>query len=185
MTSPSGARARLPVTAWNHVRAVLLLPFTNTVVIPAVLLLLFHDAALGRGPLLADLAALVVGGAVATAGLVLVMRSISLFVRRGQGTLAPWDPTRVLIVEDIYRYSRNPMKAGLFLGLIGECIVLRSPALIIWACCFMAANVTYIRLHEEPGLRKRFGKAYATYCRSSGARQDAAPIESLGGERFS
>ena len=63
-----------------------------------------------------------------------------------------------------YRYSRNPMKAGLFLILAGESLWLRSSALAWWFACFVVANVVYIRLHEEPGLRARFGEQYRHYC---------------------
>jgi protein-S-isoprenylcysteine O-methyltransferase Ste14 len=57
------------------------------------------------------------------------------------------------------------MKSGLFLVLIGESLLFLSPALAVWAACFIVANVIYIRLVEEPGLRKRFGAAYDAYCR--------------------
>jgi protein-S-isoprenylcysteine O-methyltransferase Ste14 len=109
--------------------------------------------------------AVIAAVALAAVGLTLVTRSITQFVRRGKGTLAPWDPTRVLIVDDIYRYTRNPMKTGLFLVLIAECLLLRSPALMVWTACFIVANVVYIRWHEEQGLRKRFGDDYEAYCR--------------------
>jgi protein-S-isoprenylcysteine O-methyltransferase Ste14 len=156
---------RDPVGAWNHVRAVLLLPFMNTVLIPSVALWLARDIGALRSAL-PDVATVILGilGAVVVAGgSTLVIRAIGLFVVRGKGTLAPWDPTEVLITEDIYRYSRNPMKAGLFLVLIGECLLTLSPALMVWTVCFITANIGYIRLVEERGLRKRFGAAYDEY----------------------
>ena len=162
---PSQAQApATTVSAWNHVRAVLLLPFMNTVLIPGLLLSFAGDyrivsGAGGSGLLTLGLAIVLLG-----AGLVLVVRAIALFVRRGRGTLAPWDPTRALITSDIYRFSRNPMKAGLFLVLLAECVLLRSTALMIWAGCFIAVNAIYIRSFEEPGLRRRFGASYAVYC---------------------
>jgi protein-S-isoprenylcysteine O-methyltransferase Ste14 len=151
-------------TALNHVRAVLLLPFMNTVVIPTTLLIVFRDARFAipssPGDILLAGAALVLLGA----GLTLVVRAISLFVRFGHGTLAPWDPTRVLITDDIYRFSRNPMKAGLFLILLGETALLRSPSLAVWALVFITVNAIYIRVSEEPGLKSRFGSNYDEYC---------------------
>jgi protein-S-isoprenylcysteine O-methyltransferase Ste14 len=150
---------------WNHVRAVLLLPFMNTMIIPGTLLLVVRDFRLGEGGLIADLTALVLAVPLFAAGLFLAVRAIWLFVNRGRGTLAPWDPARVLIAEDIYRFSRNPMKAGLFLILLGECVLLRSESLAIWTVCFIAVNAIYIRVSEERGLRARFGAAYDDYCR--------------------
>ncbi len=153
------------LTAWNHVRAVLLLPAMNTIFIPTVLLMLFRDARVGPGVTSGDWVAMALSPLLLASGLMLVIRTISLFVARGRGTLAPWDPTEVLITDDVYQFSRNPMKAGLFLVLIGECLLLRSVALTVWACCFITANVIYIRSFEEKGLEKRFGDVYRAYCR--------------------
>lgn len=154
------------VTAWNHLRAIVLLPMMNVIVIPSVVLIITSDldvSWIGSG----NIARTIVGaiGLLAlAAGLALVIRAITIFVRAGQGTLAPWDPTQRLLVGDIYRYCRNPMKAGLFLLLIGEAVCLRSMALTVWAAFFIAVNVVYIRVSEEPGLRARFGLAYERYC---------------------
>ena len=153
------------LTVWNHARAILLLPFMNTVVIPAALLAVFRDTKFGNGTATAEAVWITLASLFLGAGLVLALRAITLFVRRGHGTLAPWDPTEILITGDIYRYSRNPMKAGLFLVLIGELFLLRSTALAIWVVSFIAVNVLYIRRFEEPGLRSRFGDEYRAYCR--------------------
>jgi len=147
-----------PVTALRHARAVALLPFTNTVAIPAALLWLFPSAPPTIG------AAAIAGAALAVCGALLVVHCIRLFVRFGNGTLAPWDPTRALVAAGAYRYIRNPMKAGLFLVLAGEALFTQSPALISWFVCFALANIVYIRLHEEPGLEARFGDRYRDYC---------------------
>lgn len=157
------------VTVWNHVRAVLLLPAMNTAIIPLTLLGLFRDVRLGKVAFAADAFAVCLALPLLVSGISIVSRAIVLFVRRGEGTLAPWDPTRVLITGDIYRFSRNPMKAGLFLILIGETLLLRSAALAVWTACFILANVLYIRWLEEPGLRRRFGSDYDAY-RGSVAR---------------
>ena len=37
---------------------------------------------------------------------------ITLSVRIGKGTLAPWDPTFSLVAVGPYRYTRNPMIMG-------------------------------------------------------------------------
>jgi protein-S-isoprenylcysteine O-methyltransferase Ste14 len=146
------------VTAWQHARAIALLPFMNTVAIPAALLWLFPSAPVTIGT------AALAGGALALGGAALVAHSVRLFVRFGDGTLAPWDPTRELVAAGAYRYMRNPMKAGLFLVLAGEALLTQSLALTVWFACFALANVLYIRLHEEPGLEARFGDRYRDYC---------------------
>lgn len=153
------------ISAWSHIRAILLLPVMNTIFIPTILLSIFRDVRLGQSSVAEDLIAATLGMPVLALGIFLVVRAIALFVRRGRGTLAPWDPTEALITCDIYRYSRNPMKAGLFLVLIGECLLLRSVALTIWAAVFIAVNIAYIRWFEEKGLTRRFGSRYRDYCR--------------------
>jgi protein-S-isoprenylcysteine O-methyltransferase Ste14 len=145
------------VTAWRHARAIALLPFMNTVVIPSVLLAAFP-------PVLSLSATAVVGAALVAGGVTLVAHTSRLFVRFGQGTLAPWDATRALVNAGAYGCTRNPMKSGLFLVLSGEALLTRSAPLAAWFVCFALANVLYIRLHEEPGLAARFGDRYRDYC---------------------
>jgi protein-S-isoprenylcysteine O-methyltransferase Ste14 len=165
MAAMTSGRQR-DVGPWNHIRAIALLPFMNVIVIPTLIVgasggfaapqisgaepAIFLTRTFAMLPLLS--------------GIVLVARCIGLFVRRGNGTLAPWDPTRRLITEGPYRYVRNPMKSGLFLILIGECLLLPSIGLVVWTAAFMAANGIYIRLSEEPGLRARFRESYDDYC---------------------
>ena len=152
-----------PVAAWRHVRAIALLPFMNTVAIPSALLLRLPPAPSPEWTAVAVAAALA-GAALAAVGVALVAHCIGLFVRFGSGTLAPWDPARELVSAGAYRYSRNPMKAGLFLVLAGEALATQSVTLAAWFACFVIVNVVYIRLHEEPGLAERFGAGYRDYC---------------------
>jgi protein-S-isoprenylcysteine O-methyltransferase Ste14 len=135
----------------------------NTVVIPSVLLALFPPLVPSTWHVPATLIA-ATGIAVLAGGASLVVHSIRLFMRLGRGTLAPWDPTRELVSVGAYRLSRNPMKGGLFLVLAGEALLARSTALAVWFLCFTVLNVVYIRVHEEPGLRRRFGARYLDYC---------------------
>jgi protein-S-isoprenylcysteine O-methyltransferase Ste14 len=135
----------------------------NTVVIPSVLLTLWPAP---TGAPMGGVAAIamVAGALLLCAGAVLVVHSIRLFVRVGRGTLAPWDPTQLLVNAGAYRFTRNPMKGGLFLVLLGETLILRSAALAVWLACFASVNIVYIRVSEEPGLLARFGPPYRDYC---------------------
>lgn len=159
----SSAPTHGAVGAARHLCAIALLPFMNAVAIPSMLLALYppmsphDDGVIG-------LTALIAGSALAVAGTVLVVHSITLFVRHGHGTLAPWDPTRELVSSGAYRYVRNPMKTGLLFVLAGEALSARSLALAAWFAAFALANVVYIRLHEEPRLQRRFGERYREYC---------------------
>jgi protein-S-isoprenylcysteine O-methyltransferase Ste14 len=133
-----------------------LLPGTVTVVIPA-LILSFEGADIQ--PVTAVLGA----GAIAI-GLGLVAWTITLFVRVGRGTLAPWDPTSRLVVQGPYRYVRNPMITGVGTILAGEALFFRSWGIAIQLAVFAVVNAIYFPLVEEPGLRRRFGAEYEEYC---------------------
>lgn len=96
-------------------------------------------------------------------GLYLLYKTISLFVTVGQGTLAPWDPTRKLVAQGIYRHVRNPMISGVLSILLGEVFISGSAALVNWFLIFWMLNLIYIPLIEEPGLENRFGASYREY----------------------
>jgi len=149
----------------RHLLAVGLLPFTVTVVAPAILV-----AAYGLEPgwaLPTALAALLVtaGAAAILAGLRLAQQTILFFRTVGEGTLAPWDPTRRLVLRGPYLPVRNPMITGVGLILMGEALVLGSAPIVLELGLFILANATYIPLIEEPGLARRFGEEYELYRR--------------------
>lgn len=152
------------MTAVRHALAIVVLPFTVTVLVPVWL-----ARREGLTPALASsVGGAVVQGAgllVAALGLALFLASLRRFATEGRGTLAPWDPPRELVVGGAYRYVRNPMISGVLLVLIGEGLILRSRAHLLWACSFFAINAVYIPLLEEPLLERRFGERYRHYCR--------------------
>ena len=62
---------------------------------------------------------------IAAPGILLAGWTTRLFVDRGDGTPAPWDPPTKLVVVGPYRHVRNPMIAGVLLMLTAESAVLR------------------------------------------------------------
>jgi protein-S-isoprenylcysteine O-methyltransferase Ste14 len=100
------------------------------------------------------------------AGLALGVWTTRLFVRIGEGTPAPWDPPRRLVVEGPYRYLRNPMISGVIAILLGEAAVLGRLSVLVWLAVVVVINHTYILLVEEPGLIRRFGGEYREYKRT-------------------
>jgi protein-S-isoprenylcysteine O-methyltransferase Ste14 len=155
------------VSAWRHVRAIGLLPVVNAGLVPLAIVVLSDSVNPGWG-LPTPLAVLVTvaGAASAAFGLTLMYRTIRLFATRGEGTLAPWDPPRRLVVEGPYRHVRNPMISGVWFLLAGEALVLGSPWIAVWLAAFATANVIYMPLSEEPGLERRFGDEYRAYKRA-------------------
>ena len=120
------------MSRWREARAIVLLPCTVTMVVPALILWSTNDAN-GWG-LQGPFAALTVllGIALLAVGLVLVVWTIRLFSQVGDGTLAPWDPTAKLVVRGPYRHVRNPMISGVALVLAGEAAALGSKSLALW-----------------------------------------------------
>lgn len=96
-------------------------------------------------------------------GLYILILTISTFIRIGKGTLAPWSPTRKLIIGGMYGYVRNPMIMGVLCVLIGESLALLSLSISIWAIIFFFINNVWFVAYEEPNLEKKFGDEYIMY----------------------
>jgi len=63
--------------------------------------------------------------AMMASGLSLLLVTTQLFARH-DGSLAPWNPPKHLVVIGLYRYCRNPMITGIYAMLIGEALALCS-----------------------------------------------------------
>jgi protein-S-isoprenylcysteine O-methyltransferase Ste14 len=152
------------MSTWRHARAIALLPGIAAVVVPALILTVAGDASIGWG-LDGGVAAapVLIGLMLVAAGLALWVWTVRLFAGIGQGTLAPWSPTRHLVLEGPYSHVRNPMIAAVLAVLIGEAALFGSARLLIWCAVFFAINWVYFVLHEEPGLMRRFGEEYCSY----------------------
>ncbi len=96
-------------------------------------------------------------------GLLVMLRCALDFVIHGQGTPAPIDPPKDLVVQGLYRYTRNPMYLGILMVLLGEawffwCGAMLLYAMVLWLCFHL-----FVVLYEEPDLNRRFGNAYQGY----------------------
>ena len=96
-------------------------------------------------------------------GIFVMFLTISAFIRIGKGTLAPWSPTKKLVITEMYAYVRNPMILGVLIVLTGESIAISSFKIFHWDLLFFILNNVYFGLFEEPGLAKRFGDEYSVY----------------------
>ena len=99
-------------------------------------------------------------------GLTLLNSTARLFANRGKGTLAPWDPPKLLVVEGPYRYVRNPMHSGVFITLYGEGLLFGSVPVLIFVTVAFVFHWFYIPLMEERWLKEKFGEEYLTYKRN-------------------
>ena len=143
----------------RHILSILALPAMVTVVIPYLIVAGEVERTI---PGVFSIA----GAPAMLAGVALVTVTVRHFATIGKGTLAPWDPTRRLVVAGVYRYVRNPMISGVTLILLGEALVLGSMGVLTWCVAFFAINAVYIPFIEERGLLQRFGDEYVQYRRN-------------------
>jgi protein-S-isoprenylcysteine O-methyltransferase Ste14 len=93
----------------------------------------------------------------------LCWKTVSIFTEYGEGTPAPYDPPKKLVVQGPYVYVRNPMMVGVWLVLSGEALVFGSILLLLWFLIFLGLCLILIPVWEEPELQNRFGKPYQEY----------------------
>ena len=148
---------------WSLVRAIVILPGTVLVYVPALILW----AADGT-----ELTAVSVGVReprmwltvlLGLAGFGLAISTVRLLMIVGEGTPAPWNPPRKLVVRGPYRHVRNPMITSVLMMLSAETLATELWPLVAWLVFFFVANCVYFPLVEEKGLERRFGDAYRTY----------------------
>jgi protein-S-isoprenylcysteine O-methyltransferase Ste14 len=146
----------------RHLVAIVILPVSVAVLVPSWIAQRYHivlHAGISTPAVLVQLT----GAAVALVGLFLFIASLWRFATDGRGTLAPWDPPRLLVVNGPYQYVRNPMISGVLFVVTGEALILLSVAHALWAAFFLSVNLIYIRFVEEPQLARRFGPGYDIY----------------------
>jgi len=88
------------------------------------------------------------------------------FATVGQGTPAPIDPPKSVVVSGLYRFVRNPMYIGVELVILGEALLLSSARLLAYALLLGLGFHLFVLFYEEPTLRKKFGSAYQEYCQA-------------------
>ena len=103
----------------------------------------------------------------AIVGFAIALRCVWDFGWTGRGTPAPMVPPKRLVVVGFYRYVRNPMYLGFFVGWAGLWIVFGRADLtaILLAVVAVLSTNLFVRLYEEPTLQRKFGADYVEYCR--------------------
>jgi protein-S-isoprenylcysteine O-methyltransferase Ste14 len=101
-------------------------------------------------------------------GFAVALRCVWDFGWTGKGTPAPMVPPKRLVVVGFYRYVRNPMYVGFFVGWMGLWVVFGRASLtaIAVVCAAALGTVLFVQLYEEPTLRRKFGRDYEEYCRN-------------------
>jgi protein-S-isoprenylcysteine O-methyltransferase Ste14 len=103
------------------------------------------------------------GAALIMIGGIILLMSVVSFYRRGKGTLAPWDPPKCLVVQDLYRFNRNPMYVGVVLLVLGWAFLTGN----LWNYAYSAflPVIFHFRvvLYEEIEMQRLFGKEWEIY----------------------
>ena len=144
---------------------IVVLPGTVLIGVPALLVFLTRNSGAAAELARTDTPTFWLAVLMAIPGSILSLSAMALFFRFGEGTPAPWDPPRKLVVQGVYRWVRNPMLSGVIVMLSALSLLLQSWVIATWAGVFFLANTIYFRFSEEPGLRQRFGDDYQRYCK--------------------
>lgn len=118
----------------------------------------------GDGPawwLLRALGVVLIVGAVAV-----LVHAFARFAADGAGTPSPAAPAQRLVIRGAYRHVRNPMYLASAAAIVGQGLLLRQPILLPAAAVFVGVFAVWVRVREEPALRRRFGSSYDAYRRA-------------------
>lgn len=101
-------------------------------------------------------------------GAYIAVRCAYAFAWTGEGTPAPFDAPRNLVVTGWYRYLRNPMYFGMALFLAGEFFLFGTRLIYgLYYIAFFAISVSiFVLFYEEPTLRRKFPNDYSEYFRN-------------------
>ena len=147
---------------WRLVRTIIVLPGNVIIFIPAAIL--WISERLGYSPKFAAAGqfSFWVALLAASIGLCLSIWTVTLFMKFGKGTPAPWDHPKKLVIRGPYCYVRNPM-ISVMLMLLAEALLFQSWPIAAWLVVFFIGNSIYFPLVEEKNLEKRFGDDYREY----------------------
>jgi protein-S-isoprenylcysteine O-methyltransferase Ste14 len=155
-----GASRETSLTAIKTLIWSILVPGTLTVLVPYWLL----SASTTAFP--QQVAGLkLLGIALISLGFVIYVWCAWDFTFVGEGTPAPFDPPKRLVVKGPYRFVRNPMYVFVALALIGESIFFATTTPIIYAGVALLFFHLWVVYYEEPTLRRKFGESYERYSR--------------------
>lgn len=109
-----------------------------------------------------DLPAGWLGGALFVLGLALLVWAAVTITKAGSNVPTN-QPTTTIVESGPYRFSRNPIYIGMFLGLIGLAIALNTLWLLIVMVLFALILRYGVVAREEAYLERKFGDAYRGY----------------------
>lgn len=135
--------------------------------LPPVILLLsiLAELALDRWLPVADLwsSPWTIAGAVLVAvGIGIVVGPVLSF-KRSDTTVIPFQESDSLVLDGMYKVTRNPMYLGMLSVLVGIAIMLGSLSPFVVPLLFVPVLNARVIRHEEVMLEERFGEQYRAY----------------------
>ena len=129
----------------------LLVGFATTYFIPTPFVRFTGSVGFGSGLIVIGLAAIVFSGRT---------------FRRSGTTVLPGQPANRFVIVGPYRYSRNPIYAGMSSVYLGIAILLHSLWIMVLLPAVLGVLFRTVVRSEEEYLERRFGDEYITYKRS-------------------
>jgi protein-S-isoprenylcysteine O-methyltransferase Ste14 len=99
---------------------------------------------------------------IAAGGAWLTVAADALFKRAGT-EVKPFMPSRVVVTDGPYRFSRHPMYLGFFAILAGVWVLLGTLAPLVVFGVVVWLLAAYFALPEERQMEEQFGDAYREY----------------------
>lgn len=103
------------------------------------------------------------GAALILAALDIILDSFARFALIGEGTPAPTNPTRRLIVSGYYRHVRNPMYVAVVSAIWGQALLFADDRLAIYGALVWLIFHAFVVLYEEPTLARTFPTDFSDY----------------------
>ena len=106
---------------------------------------------------------------ISLAGLIVVVLGLGLSTAgsrqfKNVGTnIKTFDDPDILVIEGVFRWTRNPMYLGFLLSLVGLAIFLGSLSPVIVVVGFFIITDRWYITFEEKAMARKFGKDYENY----------------------
>src|SRR5262249_22127504 len=105
-----------------------------------------------------------VGVLLTAAGLPVLLDSFARFALQGLGTPVPIFPTRHLVVSGLFRHVRNPMYVAVVPLILDQGLFFGSVRVLEYGIAVWAGFYLFVRIYEEPTLRRSYGLEYEEFC---------------------
>lgn len=102
-------------------------------------------------------------------GVILFLAGVALLIwaattfRRAGTNIQTTQPTTTIVEAGPYRYSRNPIYVGMFLGLVGLAVAFDTLWLLVLLVPFYLVIRIAVVAREEAYLDRKFGDVYRAY----------------------